>query len=317
MQEPRVTVLICTRNRPEALAETLRAWHPVQQTSTTPWELLIVDNASDPDVRSVVEQAEVSARYVYCPRIGLGAARDFGWRAARGEIVAFTDDDCYPHPDFIDQIATAFAEHPQAGCIGGRILLHDPAQARVTIKESEEPEVFEPRHYLRPGAIHGANMSIPRHVLEAVGGLDPELGAGTPFPCEDIDVITAVLWAGYRARYDPRPTVRHDHGRYDADIPKLMQGYDKGRGAHYAKYVARKDTRRAFLQAWWRRRKHAQGRSDLAKFRRELASAFDYLRSQGKYGTLLLVGPVIVLGAGAILGRMALVSLRHKIARLT
>ena len=308
-----VSALFCTRNRSEALAKALSTWHPVLEASRTGWELLIVDNASDVDLRSVVEDAPVPARYIHCARIGLGAARDNGWRHARGRIVAFTDDDCYPAPDFVDRVAEVFAEHPDTGCLGGRILLHNPDHAHVTIKESDTVETFAPCRYLKPAAIHGANMAIPRRILEEVGGLDPELGAGTPFPCEDIDVITAVLWAGHPARYDPRPTVRHDHGRSEADRPALMRSYDRGRGAHYAKYAARQDTRRAFLSAWWQRRRDTRWRSELPHVHQEAASALSYLAQKRHIAALCLVGPAIGLALGVIHAKVTLHHLRHRL----
>lgn len=272
-----VSVIICTRNRARQLDEALRLWRSVKSDHS--WELIILDNASTDGTKEVVEKSATDCRYLFCDRIGLGAGRDFAWREAKGKYVLFTDDDCYPLPNLIDSIVVAFEEFPSAGCIGGRILRHNPAHAFITTKESLEPETFQSNTFVPAGAIHGANFSFPKKVLEQVGGLDPSLGAGTPFPCEDVDVIARTVWAGFEARYDPRPTVRHDHGRTQADVPKLMRSYDDGRGAYYAKFIARAQTFDAYARAW------VVHRSDgpLSVFIREAKSGFKYLKAQGTF----------------------------------
>jgi GT2 family glycosyltransferase len=94
-------------------------------------------------------------------------------------------------------------------------------------------------------------MAFRREALERIGGFDERLGAGTPFPSEDLDAAAAALWAGYSGVYDPRPVVYHDHGRRTADAATaLMASYDAGRGAYYAKNVLRSQTRSTYLRAW-------------------------------------------------------------------
>ena len=147
------------------------------------------------------------------PRAGVSRGRNAGIRAARGEFIAMTDDDCLPEPDFLDAVLEAFAD-PAIGYYGGRVLLHDPADYPITIKTSTQREEFPPGTVLKPGALHGANFGFRRTVLEHIGGFDPNLGPGTPTRGgEDLELATRASFAGWRGAYDPRPTVRHDHGR--------------------------------------------------------------------------------------------------------
>ncbi|TFH43899.1 MAG: glycosyltransferase [Lysobacterales bacterium] len=200
-------------------------------------------------------------------REGLAIARNAGWQAAAGDIIAFTDDDCYIAPDFIDSVARAFSKSPEVGMIGGRILLHDPSDQPITILEDTERREFPPHSFISAGAIQGANMAFSRRTLELIGGFDERLGAGTPFPCEDIDAVAAALWLGIPGAYDPNPTVFHAHGRKtDAEFRSLMATYDAGRGAYYAKRILDRQSRRTYLRAWYHSiRREFQAATKLAK----------------------------------------------------
>lgn len=248
---PRVSILVCTRNRARSLSGTLESLAAIQ--SDIPWEAVLLDNASTDDTADILKAAcarNDRLRYAYEAQLGLGAARDSGWRQCEGDIVALSDDDCYFDPDYVDNLVKVFEEHPQVGVVGGRILLFDPDDAPLTIDLREEPDDIAPYSILRTGALHGANLAFRKVALEKAGGFDRRLGAGTPFPAEDIDAAAAVVWSGFAGRYDPRPIVHHHHGRKTEDMAAQFQRYDRGRGAYYAKYVVRADTRRVYLADW-------------------------------------------------------------------
>lgn len=315
MNEVEVSIVICTRNRGNRLSGTLYALRALRTEHS--YEVIWVDNASTDDTAAVLSRelaADPHTRYALCERIGLGAARDFGWQMSRGRIVAFTDDDCYPAPDYVDALLAAFSDYPHAGVIGGRILLHNPMHAKVTIDEGQTVRKYRKRSYVRAGVLQGANIAFRREALAAIDGMDPEFGAGTPFPCEDIDAIAGVLWAGFEGYFDPRPTVTHDHGRSEADMPALLRSYDRGRGGFFAKYILRPDTRLTFLMGWLRSTWYRRNWPGLQALWTELATAAQYTVSKRAYGTLLIALP---LGA-AVLGFQFLVtSLSEASKRLT
>jgi len=229
---PDLSIVICTRNRAGQLRGTLDSLMAMKTTRS--WEAILIDNASTDGTADMIAQAsaiEPRIRYFREQRIGLGAARDRGWREAGSNLISLTDDDCYVAEDYVDAVIAAFEGRRDVGVLGGRILLFDPADARVTIDERDYPVEIAPYSFVVAGAIKGANLSFRREALQAINGFDPGLGAGTPFPCEDIDAVAAVLWAGFRGRYDPRPLVLHHHRRRDADVAPLRAAYDRGRGA--------------------------------------------------------------------------------------
>ena len=74
----------------------------------------------------------------------------------------------------------------------GRILLHNREHAKLTIDEGQTERGYPKRSYVWPGTLLGANLAFRLEVLLAIEGMDPELGAGTQFPCEDIDAVAAI-----------------------------------------------------------------------------------------------------------------------------
>jgi glycosyltransferase involved in cell wall biosynthesis len=300
---PVLSIVICTRNRADQLRGTLDSL--IAMKTTRAWEAILIDNASTDGTAAEIRRAsemEPRIRYFREERIGLGAARDRGWREARSSLISLTDDDCYVAEDYVDAVIAAFEGRPDVGVLGGRILLFDPEDARVTIDERDYPVEIAPHSFVVAGAIKGANLSFRRGALEAIGGFDPELGAGTLFPCEDIDAVAAVLWAGFKGRYDPRPLVLHHHRRREADVPRLRAGYDRGRGAYYAKFLLRPECRRAYVAGWLGEVRNNLNRAGLVRLFRELRSAAAYLRCRRKLLALIaLTVPALALYGTAAL----------------
>ena len=255
--EPRVqlSLVISTRNRAAQLRRCLNSL--LLLDSARPWEIVIVDNGSSDDTAEVIEEfrgrSPCPLIAVFVPQPGLGRARNHGWRAASGEVVAFTDDDCYPDAHFVSAVAAAFAAQPGLGFLGGRIRLYDPTDYPITVQENPQGIDLPPRRFIPAGLIQGANFALRRSALEAIGGFDPLFGAGALFPCEDVDVIARASAAGWRGAYDPTPVVYHHHGRKTREeAGRLMRQYDHGRGAYYAKCLLNRVLRRSTLKHWCR-----------------------------------------------------------------
>jgi len=233
----KLSLVICSRNRASQLEETLKTLVHLEWPPSS--ELIIVDNGSSDGTRSLIDgfksQAPVQVVDAFEPQRGLGTARNRGWRLAKGEILAFTDDDCYPKKECLQLVIDCFQEDPRLGFLGGRILLHDPTDYPITIQESDTRHEILPGEFIKAGLIQGANMAIRRTALESVGGFDSRLGTGALFSCEDVDVVARISAKGWHGAFDPRPLVYHHHRRKDpAEINRLMRDYDRGRGAYYA-----------------------------------------------------------------------------------
>ncbi len=135
-----ISLIICTRDRYHQLARCLESVRCI--TFERPWELIIVDNGSTDEtaavIREFIKTINVRTIYQFEPRGGKSKGLNTALETATGQILAFTDDDCYPAPDFLSQVWSAFAD-PSVGYIGGRIMLHDPADHPITINESMTP----------------------------------------------------------------------------------------------------------------------------------------------------------------------------------
>jgi len=249
----KISLIICTRNRSSRLNKTLNSIIPM--SCPGPWELVIVDNGSTDDTSSVIHQFQRRFHHklvaVMEQRPGVGHARNTGWTHAGGDIVAFTDDDCYPAESFLASVTQCFEENERIGFVGGRVLLYDPTDYRITIQEQTKRQLLKPKSFVPAGLIHGANLSIRRTALATAGGFDGRLGYGTPFVCEDVDIQARILANGWYGAFDPRPVVYHHHGRKtEADANQLTKIYDHGRGAYYVKGLLDKRIRFTYLKNW-------------------------------------------------------------------
>jgi len=220
-----ISVVVCSRDR----ADMLRAALATVRSAMRPQdELVVVDSASVDTAVSVIA-AEAGARVVRADRPGLGRARNLGWRAATMPVVAFTDDDCAPAPDWTARVAAIFAD-ASVGVAFGQVV-GEGSGAALSTKVSDQPRRVDPGGSV-DGLGHGANLAARRTALEAVGGFDDELGAGGRFPAaEDSDLAYRLVRAGWSAVFDPASVVTHRKWRGRAPALRVMYRYGVGAGA--------------------------------------------------------------------------------------
>lgn len=238
-----MSVVVPTRNRPDRLA---RCVESVRRELRDGDELVVVDSASsDADaVRAVAER--FADTVVRLDRPGVDRARNAGWRAARHDVLLFTDDDVVVAEGWADAFAATVSAFPDVGFVTGRIEVPpDRALPRreVALKRELEPQVFDRTSVRNLG--HSASMATRREVLERVGGFDEALGAGGHFrSAPEADLFDRVLAAGWVGRYEPAALAYHEQWREPSEIVALDYGYGIGNGARLAK-LARTDRARA------------------------------------------------------------------------
>ena len=224
-----LSVIICTRNRPELLAAALGGL----AGRGPEVELIVVDSASDgPETERVARAAD--AIYVRCDRPGLSLARNRGVATATADLVAFTDDDCVPDPTWADAVRAGFADD-RIGLVTGPIRADREARLATSINLHDEPMRLTAQS--DPFEIgHGANMAFRRQALIDGGPFDEVMGPGAPFQAaEDIDLMRRVLGAGWEGIFDVRVSLSHTQWRTTREALRTYYRYGIGAGAFAAK----------------------------------------------------------------------------------
>jgi GT2 family glycosyltransferase len=234
--------------------------------------LLVVDSAPAGDMaRSVA--AAAGARYVATSRPGLDVARNLALQTARGEIIAFIDDDTVAAPDWIEAMRASFSD-PSAACVTGRVLpleLRTEAQRLFeeyfSFERGAEPMRFtrstdQPRLLLNPWRLGtGCNMAFRRRVFDLVGPFDEALDVGTPTGGGgDIDIFRRLLRAGLAVHYNPDAVIYHQHRTSHAELLRQVWGYGKSYTALMTKsvFVERDMAAEAWSLALYRLRQQVQ-----------------------------------------------------------
>ena len=224
------------------------------------WELIIVDNNSTDNLREVVQdftqKSKLNVRYLFEGKPGLSHARNKGIGEARGNYIAFTDDDCIVDRPWLISILEEFDSDPDLSGLGGRAELYNTEDKPVSIRTSRERHLFVSHNQLF-NLIPGCNMAFRRKVFDAVGNFDPDFGAGARIPsAEDTDFYYRVYKTGLKLLYSPDILIYHNHGRCtDEQVQALKRGYLIGRGALYCKYILRGDgiiLKMALRENFWR-----------------------------------------------------------------
>jgi glycosyltransferase involved in cell wall biosynthesis len=210
---PTVTIAICTKDHPEDLRRCLKS---CERARNDVLEILVVDNNSAGDeTRRAADDA--GARYVRQPRPGLSAARNLAIETARGEVIAFIDDDCEIHDGWVAALVDGFSDR-EVGCVTAQTALPPGANsvqksvaAYILKIRSTEPFRIRPadvgRIYHRAFAGLGANMAFRRTALLAAGGFPEALRSSG----DDFYMFYAVLRAGFSIHYSPATVITQRH----------------------------------------------------------------------------------------------------------
>jgi glycosyltransferase involved in cell wall biosynthesis len=244
--EMKVSIIICTCNRAKSLKRTLESIETMFIPRNLLWELIIVDNNSQDNTRMTVEDFEINTGlnvvYVFEEKKGLANARNRGIREAKGEIIAFTDDDCIVDKFWLFNISKEFDLDGSLSLIGGRVELYDQNDRPVSIRTFKERSLFLSTSQLFT-LIMGSNMSFKYKVIDVIGAFDQNFGAGTRIKAaEDSDFLYRAYKMGFRLVYSPDVLVYHNHGRKTSEQVRILnKGYAIGRGGFYCKYILRGD----------------------------------------------------------------------------
>ncbi len=237
--EKKISIIICTYLRGEKLIEAL--WSCLRQSfSKKEYEILIVDNAPfESGIKEEIEgfgekysQFEGLIRYIQIPQKGLSAARNAGMWNAKGEYLLFLDDDALCDYYLLEEIYAAFKYHPEAGIVGGQVILEVPfPRPSVLLKGFESLWSQFKVSYTRYKEAtqqfefpYGANYSARKKALWRAGGFRMCYGrVGKDFAGgEETALCFKMLQIGYTIGIQPNAKVLHrvDEDRFSKEHVK-------------------------------------------------------------------------------------------------
>jgi glycosyltransferase involved in cell wall biosynthesis len=211
-----ISVAVCTRNRGNMLRGLLEDLAS-QDIDPSDYEILIVDNNSSDETQSIARAfhpENVNARYFHEPFIGLSNARNRGWKEARGNYVAYVDDDCRIPGEWLKNAKDIIERH-SPHVFGGPYHAYFNSRRPKWFRYGDHWPWDEERFLEIPefGGLTGGNIFILRTLLETLGGFDPNLGMkGNNLAYgEETELLKRIsaLKPTPLLYYDPKLTVKH------------------------------------------------------------------------------------------------------------
>ena len=257
---PMASIVVCSRNGARRLSDCLSAIK--HQDYEGKLEIIVVDDGSTDDTYIVAKSFTNVEVIKNAKNLGLGAARNVGIRAAQGEIVAFTDDDCRPQSDWITNLCSGYTGSEVLG-VGGFITPQDTDNFVLRYTELSEPiapldisllasqaltyrfglylkkMVSLRGHVTRsmPQQVYslvGANMSFRRSVLNEFGMFDERFRFG----CEEVELCKRIndFYPGSLVVVS-RCRVKHQYERTLIDLLRRSRSYGKGNVLMWRKHA--------------------------------------------------------------------------------
>jgi GT2 family glycosyltransferase len=197
---PRISVVVCSYNGQATLHDCLQG---LRKLDYPDYEVIVVDDGSTDGTAAIA--AQYPYQVISTENRGLGAARNAGMRAATGQIVAYTDDDARPDPEWLTQLALSFRATTHAA-VGGPNL-PPPGDGAVADCVANAPG--GPIHVLLTDQeaehIPGCNMAFRKECLEAIGGFDQRYRTAG----DDVDVCWRLQERGWTIGFNPTAVVWH------------------------------------------------------------------------------------------------------------
>lgn len=210
-----VSVVIPTYNRADSLTRCLES---------LPWdvEVIVIDDGSTDHTPQVVQAVKhPRLRYIRKPNGGPASARNVGIRHAHGGVVAFTDDDCVPTPEWPHRLADRLLREPTSvGGVGGTVL---PLKDGWVSRYSTFHRILE----APPSCSYvvTANCAYRCDVLDLVGGFNETIRRPGG---EDPELAFRVRRVGYTLVHEPSAVVHHDYRESLSDFARTFYRYGRG-----------------------------------------------------------------------------------------
>jgi cellulose synthase/poly-beta-1,6-N-acetylglucosamine synthase-like glycosyltransferase len=197
---PRISVVVCTYNGSRTIRDCLEG---LRQLAYANFEVIIVNDGSSDTTAEIVEQYDF--RLISTENRGLSCARNTGLQAARGEIVAYLDDDAYPDPHWLTYLAATFMRTTHVGVGGPNLAPASDGPVADCIANAPGGPVHVLLSDQEAEHIPGCNMAFRKVALQAIGGFDPQFRIAG----DDVDVCWRLQQQGWTLGFSPAAMVWH------------------------------------------------------------------------------------------------------------
>ena len=239
-----LTVVIPTHRRPDRCQRLLKSLCE-QTLDPKLFEVIVVDDASGDETGDVLEGLVAELPYALRPmrtktNRGPGPARNIGWRAAKAQIIAFTDDDCLPDAGWLEAGLKAFASDSKVGVIQGRTV---PGDLELLWSDRWNHAI----HITRPSAyFETCNIFYRKAALESGGGFGEDYNWWGGWYCEDTIAGWRVLDAGWTRGFADEALVTTEVER------RRMKWWINKSLVHYIEVDVAKKHPGFRREAWWK-----------------------------------------------------------------
>lgn len=250
MPWPLISVVVCSCNGARTIRDTLEG---LQRLAYPKLDVIVIDDGSKDATAAIAAEYEF-VRLTSTPNRGLSAARNLGWQQARGEIVAYIDDDAYPDPHWLHFLAYRFMTGDWVGVGGPNIAPHGDGPIADCVANAPGGPVQVLLTDTLAEHVPGCNMAFRRDALAAIDGFDHRYRAAG----DDVDLCWRLQARGGRIGFHAGAMDWHHRRNSLSMYWKQQQGYGKAEALLEEKLAAARasfpvppaDAREAVQRRW-------------------------------------------------------------------
>jgi cellulose synthase/poly-beta-1,6-N-acetylglucosamine synthase-like glycosyltransferase len=225
---PFFSIIVPTYNRPRQIFLCLQALSIINYPHPR-FEVIVVDDGSRLPVQTHISPFfdKMNLTVITQENAGPSMARNVGAKSAKGDFLAFTDDDCMPASDWLQTLSLRFKVSPGCAIVGRSVnALEENVYDTASQMLIEYLHAYYNHEHNQARFITSNNLSLPTKQFEAVGGFDTFFSKAGG---EDREFCEHLRYHGYQIIYAPEVVVHHSHGLTFSSF--WRQHFNYGRGA--------------------------------------------------------------------------------------
>ncbi len=258
-----ISICINTKNRPQQLLSCLDS---INQNKYSDFEIIIIDQGQSisRDIPEILSNEKI--KYFINKHISVGAAKNLAISKARGDIIAFTDDDCLVEKNWLEKINLSFKKNKDIIGLFGQVIPYssDNNTGKIcpsNFTKKQKRLITKPcLHWKNVGL--GNNMAFGKEVFKKSGGFKKWLGPGSiAGAAEDGELTLRILSKGYKILYEPEAIVYHNRWLTKDEYRRQCLSYSCGEVACYGYFAfqgyqfAKQIVSNNFQDSYWKLKK--------------------------------------------------------------